>query len=1642
MNDVRATTLFAKKEEIANVVVSRKRKLRELYAVARYTEPIPSVPLNYDVGNELPYDTAEGAFLEANDILRGLYFDESTLPTRPARSSTLDAKSGTLAANSFPQPFTKPSPAGPSTDRNGTLYEVPAGVREQSRKVSPDKVSASEFGCGWKEDGIATTKFVEDTTKEPPKPDTSRLLRPNPEIPTTPRDASLSENSVQVDLSRDELDESLSWQQRSEKERIKSKIESPDGSPGVDPARAMAISSEEVATLSGPPVTLSRLDGHHSARTLHLPGREMQERHTRATGEAQDQRDKGDEGGQPQPSEPTRSAEPESSPSSTVGAYSANTPGMNAASPDTSPDDGLPLDTTSALRSKVPPSLVPSEGARLAKAEHDSLLKSQMEIAHSDAFAQTPSNPDTQLRLEEQEAARGGAMSGNQVGGIMGFSNSVPSADQVAEAVERSPLTKRASELVQDIMEDAEDEVVGVPTPEDKDGFQDPEKNPPTNTLGLDSSASNNQGPAASSATEGQFSIGNPQGGQSSKQHDRVNGIQALSPIRTDMSALTKDDRAAEVSNDRYFTGLVESPGALETTGRSQSDLDGDVAMPDSTIVDSATPTKSAPTPTSVQSPPERMTTRVSSGALRHKSVSEILGETPKPLHTQTPKPIPDKISTPVTRLDSASRPPTPASENIEPYSPLTTLRTGERREKERSKLSTVIFAKQQRQSKAGSSPLWQRRTSSGEQVMEDDRDYFYPLFAQTASHPRSPPLNKLLETARKTITTADLYVNVHEQQDCRILRRIYQLQYANRWSLRQMERAVEPSRPNSHWDLLLDEMKWMRTDFREERKWKLAAAKNLADWCARWVANNSEGRRSLQVKIKATYQASRASPAPREEGINRQLIHSDGMVQGYPTPAEAITDIAPVGNNGISIDRYEGLAPAGVFSLGCAEITFNMKKTPSSDRLLAELPIYEPFGRKPDTDLPKSESSPDSNWKTAILPITKYAVAKIISKEVGPPRKRSRFHYDNEDDEMALNPKSDSEKIRAEVDIATKTLPLALPSEQDDVALFNPDNKHIRDRIHASHAFRPPSEFNMPSQSFFENRTSSQWTWSEDVQLRELVREYSYNWSLISSIMSPRSIFSSGAERRTPWECFERWIGLEGLPGDMQKTQYFRAYHSRLDAAQRSVAAQQQALSQGNNNGPPLTPLRRRTTLPIKVDRRRSNKHLALIDAMRKLAKKRETTLSKQQHSAAMSASRKANEAPQARNPMQTPQEFSRMKHDREQKMQKAAELYRQNVLQQQRAAMQQQRSNQQANQQHSIPNGTGQQPRNGTPGMANGASPAMSSSISKANNQPGHPNQARPHSSLQPLQNGSTNQQVVPIPSGVNPTVQIGMKGVPQAQMQSSAQGQQRPPPQMGPDNMRVIMEATRVQQEQQRFLNQQRHQQQLPQFSNQSSHHNQTGPSSSPNMGHANGNSPHNPALLAAMHAAANLNGNGMPTTNGINTTGGSSSSPQMSQSHPNQPQHLSSGHIPAVTNISHQLKARNPQMSSDQITKLTNEHLAAQYRNSMTQAAINAAAGGSGSNNNPNANNAMNQHAHQQNQQQAGIPNGSNTGQLNYAQMMRVQQSNQSRANTSGVRPPSRSATPQNGPRSGGGSQAGQSTQNQSPRPPQAQMAGGQ
>jgi chromatin modification-related protein VID21 len=1014
---------------------------------------------------------------------------------------------------------------------------------------------------------------------------------------------------------------------------------------------------------------------------------------------------------------------------------------------------------------------------------------------------------------------------------------------------------------------------------------------------------------------------------------------------------------------------------------------------------------------------PERMTTRVSSGAIRHKSVSEILGETPK-----------------VFQYDRSHGDETPDS--------VARMRFKDRkdREKERTRLSTVVFPKQTptQQDKADSLDLAHRDTSDAVSKINEEQDYLFTLFLNRAyAPPRGSHLNTLLTAAHKTLSTSNHLLEYQEQMDCRTLRRIYALQNANRWPLRQMKRSMEPPRQGTHWDVLLDHMKWMRTDFREERKWKIAAAKSCADWCAEYVNSDEEHRALLRVNTKipapntASQETSKSAASPSED------TGDEAVAASHPTPdlvpsaeEESVSDGF---NEEPRHDLRDTVAPAAIFSLGSDEFNFSIDMTPAAEKLLDELPLYEPIRIAPETQSPIFKQSPDSVWKTELLPVSKFASTKITFHDDERPRKRSRYDYSQY--------ASDLDHRITEI-----------PPEQTNVALFRPENKHIRDRIHPGHSFRPPTEHPMPSVGFFESRQSSQWTMAEDDELRRLVKEYSYNWSLISSCLTSPSLFTSGAERRTPWECFERWVGLEGLPAEMSKTQYFRAYHQRLETAQRTVLAQQQAAQQQQqqaaNNGQVQQPVRRRTTQPLRVDRRRSSRHLALLDAMRKLAKKRETMLQKQQHASHLASLRKANEANQPKPPISSPAEFSRLKHEREIKLQERQEAYRQQMITQQRANLAAQRAGQMPNQQQQqqqqqqMMNAPGRTPNNIPPNAANGAIPNGT-----PNGVNGVPNGMQAgvgvsQNRTQPLQG---------MPAGATPVNgqmqnnAMAMKIMPQGQMQQGVGARPGVPMQTSPDNARVIREANRLQ-EQQRLLQSSRQQaQQLPQQPGQAQQaqpqfHNQQFAQGSPSPNLNMPNVPNNPAMLAAMQAQGGMQS---PSFHGGTPQGVSTPSPRMGQPNP-----LSSGVVPTISHLQNQIQRENPNLPPEQVNKLATDRLNRYQQQRMSQqAAMNAAAGGM---NNVQTNYQVPHDNNFQTPPQPGVPNGNPAMQVpqnqGFSPMMRVPQANQqNRVNVSsspamnGVVPQtSRSGTPQT-QRSGSAQVGAVQGSSKSPHPPAAQTA---
>lgn len=971
-----------------------------------------------------------------------------------------------------------------------------------------------------------------------------------------------------------------------ESERIRKRVESPPNSPGADPRRVLPISAEETAELPLTADALGSNDVHHKAATVHLPSQEVQEGRLRESKRA---RQRGEQpSGHLSINLPPRDGprtDPVSSPGSTVGAHSATTPVLHEASADTSPEndnsryDAEQLDKMEDVQTPQEFRPTPEEAAE--KEQHDRIQKAQIEVSRREILG------DDSDVIEGQSIPRmESSQDGSQLNDALKSTVGRRSSQEITDA-----LTKGADEVVEDFVEDQDDAAV-LASSDLMSGIEE----------------------SSAAAVPMQQEIPDSEAEDQSPHPD---------PMVIDKSTI-KDSFESSATSEMKPVEETAEPKAIDSRKSS------------------ATPASNTPrrTPTAPAAPVlERMTTRVGSGALRHKSVSEILGQIPPPNKNAISEHSPLKSTGESVSPGNSST----ASRSATPQSPTSRGRShvekAKEKEKERSKLSTVVFPGPVRpSSKAAVNDAAIVPTQSAKD------DYFTDLFLATAIADKRglPTLDNLITTAHKTITTSNMFVPIIEHQTFKILKRIYNLQSSHKWSLRQPKRSPEPIRPTTHWDVLLQEAKWMRTDFREERKWKMTVARNLATACAEWV-NDKEHRKLLQVK---------AVPPPL---VDPGAITSGDVEMGESTSQQSslpLPDLEVIGESDIQMDDFDEephmsllgtVSPAAIFGLQDDDVVFGLRRSPTSEKLLNELPMYGAPLMVPESQLPTSQLDPDRFWRRPALPLSKFVEGNLVLKTEKPPRKTSRFQHEDEDDDDDL-------VVFGQPGIRQ---PILGP-ESTEVALFNPEHKHIRDRIHSSHQFRPPSEFPMPQQSFFECRTASQWTWTEDDDLKAHVRKYSYNWSLISSLLTSKSLFTSGAERRTPWECFERWINLEGLPADMQKTHYFRTYTNRIDQANRTVMAQaaQAPQQQPNANGQIQPPPRRRPTTSVRVERRRNQKHLTLVDAMRKLAKKRETSVQKQQHAAGLAAMRKANEVPQARGPLHTPQDFSRLKHEREEQL------------------------------------------------------------------------------------------------------------------------------------------------------------------------------------------------------------------------------------------------------------------------------------------------------------------------------------------------------------------------------------------------------
>ncbi|KAF9774104.1 chromatin modification- protein VID21 [Fusarium sp. DS 682] len=1432
--------LQTKRNECSSIVTSRKRKLRELFAVATQSEGLPHPVLtNPDAPTTTP---AEWQFLQANDIIQGKTLNEASIPTRPTISLELFKKSLAKAILNAPEPTPKQTledaskpditNAQDKEQANGT--HLPLKVDDALSQRTPSPPASTEPAATDKAGSLPTP------TSQPIPSSDDAVVEPTSAtspVAETPTDTNANPKS-KVEGVADAPEASHIPAPRQPQVTFESGTKGENV--GADASTAEKISQEQSisAEARGAPLTVKP------------------------------------------PTDAIRAPDGLSSPGST--AQSATTPAVHDdASTDTSPEH------------EGPQFVEPAEEKQTGD-EGDDGEKEKEDARNARDHARVSSSEDLQNRVLEAPPDSAEAQLQESI-------RSSVAAEAAATAASNSHQTESVTSapVPEDVVMSGTDHVITTPTAPDVNEAKETktQHKSAVDTAPIQTGLPSDELP------------GNKEIPDSQEEPAEQMDVDIHEP------KATVQTQSQEVKSDARTEASDKAPSTPAPAPVSDSNI-----VPVESVKES--PQKA-----------ERAVTRVSSGAMRPKSVSEIVGETPRQTptleHTSTNKSLDNQL----TPLTSTPKSPSLRHRHISAH----------QRQRSRSQPSTVVFGKPPKKVEEKTIVASQR------DPIIPTEDYYTPLFVQgfAGSSSWMQPIEKILYTANKTVTTPDANLAIQDHQACKVLRRVYHLQQHDKWSLRQPKRCPEPTRPPSHWDVMLQEMKWMRTDFREERKWKRAVAKNLAYACAEWHESTPEERKLMQVPAvipPKTWPLPDVSMAD-VEGENQ--LTPDLISSGDVESIDNLDDLTE--------DFPETIAPSAIFSLQDDDVIFGLRRTAAADQLLEELPMFGKPLQVPKFDLTGPEWDPDAHWRRPALPLSKYVEGHMKLVSDGPPRKRSRYDYQNED--------SDDESEAGFVS-SDPSPSLPLPPTTDEVALFNPEMKHIRDRLYVGHQFRPPSEYPMPSQSFFECRSPSQWTINEDDELRNLVREYSYNWSLIASMLTPRSRFTSGAERRSPWECFERWIALEGLPADMSKTQYFKAYTGRIAAAQNVIAQQNQLVAQQVNqaNGAVAPGRRRPASTPVRVERRRNQKHLTLLDAMRKLAKKRETAAQKQQHTASQNAANKKVSDPASQRPNKTPREYSILRYERDQALAEKMAQYASRQEAQRRVstthrngdtmltpseAALQARAQGQAAQMAGTP-GAAQVGQNSAQAAA-----AAAAAVAAANGMNGVgrvnvPNQlaaaaavagqARPRMPMQsPVANGMGG-----VPSqmagGLVPPNQ--MTSAQQAQLQAmQGQHNRMPMPNPQPD-VNLMMRAQRIS-EQQR-LAQMQHAQGGPGTPGQGATGSQQSPP--PNMrngvNNINGANPmnqqsflNNAQAMMAQFSSGNL---GSPQANGLHMPAGPAGSIA-----PRPQAQLPASIAAQLVQLEAQFRTKHPNLPPDQIRQLATEHLT---RLMMAQrTAMNSAAG---------------------------------------------------------------------------------------------------
>ena len=333
----------------------------------------------------------------------------------------------------------------------------------------------------------------------------------------------------------------------------------------------------------------------------------------------------------------------------------------------------------------------------------------------------------------------------------------------------------------------------------------------------------------------------------------------------------------------------------------------------------------------STEAQPQRMITRGSSGAIRPRSVSDLLGERPSGSGSAR------KLS------ESGSRHHGQIVNGVQKSSSFALKREN-------------VASLTSKDAKGNDLDIlrWQSEVE------------VQPLFASVRS-------------AHKIMTTSIWTSANEESRTLLALNRLDNLKREKLWSLRQVVKQKDPPRPKAHWDYVLSEAEWLSVDFSEERRWKLATAARLANAAVEW--HNTEDKISICVK---GLHHGKLHPEVFQED---RIMQEDDVAVNAPSSPQlgqlnALPDKTALPNGSDRIQFQSPLfAPTdfdsenSIYDLFTDNVVVSLDpKANDESNFLLQLPLYGPL------------SSDDSSYaniidETPIAILSSYACTKPIAE-------------------------------------------------------------------------------------------------------------------------------------------------------------------------------------------------------------------------------------------------------------------------------------------------------------------------------------------------------------------------------------------------------------------------------------------------------------------------------------------------------------------------------------------------------------------------------------------------------------------------------------------------------------------------------------